>query len=221
MARQSFISNLGGYALKKLKLLVNGSTHEYDTTQPVEVTIASGKQINLISTDNSVDVDEHSTAQSVTFDLSAKQAGSCLLTPISEWQTLDGTDKTLWYVWSSGTPKAVTGDKVRLATEDGQTKYRVEVAALGAYRVDINYGVKWDAAPVNKTGDIFGFACDFSRHFEYWIGRQSNIIEVPYNQKPYYGFGFQVPASMINAPNGVKLAIQAIVEYLGPVPEAT
>jgi hypothetical protein len=148
-------------------------------------------------------------------------SGSCLLTPMSEWQTFDGTDMTLWYIWSSGTPKAATGDKVRLATEDGQTKYRVEVAALGAYRIDITYGVKWDATPVNKTGDFFGFACDFSRHFEYWIGRQSNIIEVPYNQKPYYGFGFQVPASMINAPNGVKFAIQAIVEYLGPVPEAT
>ena len=39
MARQSFISNLSGYALKKLRLLVNGSTHEYDTTQPVEVVI--------------------------------------------------------------------------------------------------------------------------------------------------------------------------------------
>jgi hypothetical protein len=41
MARQSFISNLSGYALKKLKLLVNGNTHEYDTTQPVEVAINS------------------------------------------------------------------------------------------------------------------------------------------------------------------------------------
>ena len=39
MARQSFISNLSGYALKKLRLLVNGNTHEYDTTQPVEVAI--------------------------------------------------------------------------------------------------------------------------------------------------------------------------------------
>lgn len=70
MARQSFISNLSGYALKKLKLLVNGNTHEYDTTQPVDVTITSGKQVNIVSTDHSVDIDENSTAQSVTFDLS-------------------------------------------------------------------------------------------------------------------------------------------------------
>lgn len=70
MARQSFISNLGGYALKKLRLLVNGDAHEYDTTQPVEVSVTSGKQVNMVSTDGSVDIDENSTAQSVTFDLS-------------------------------------------------------------------------------------------------------------------------------------------------------
>lgn len=41
MARQSFISNLGGYALKKLGLIVNGIRTEYDTTEPKEVTINS------------------------------------------------------------------------------------------------------------------------------------------------------------------------------------
>ena len=147
--------------------------------------------------------------------------GSCLLTPISEWQTLDGTDKVLRYVWSSGTPKAMTGDKIRLATADGQTKYCVEVAALGAYRIDILLGVKWDGTLVNKTGDIYGFAVDFSRHFECWVGRIANVIEAPYNQKAYYSLGFEMPASVIDAPNGVKLAIQVMAEYLGPVPEAT
>ena len=147
--------------------------------------------------------------------------GSCLLTPISEWQTLDGTDTTLMYVWSSDTPTAATGDKIRLATAEGQTNYRVEVAALGAYRIDISLFVKWDGTPVNKTGKIFGFACDFSRQFEAVVGRNSNIGEIPYNQKPYYGLGFQIPSGSIDAPNGVKLAIQVLVEYLGPVPEAT
>lgn len=221
MARQSFISNLSGYALKKLKLLVNGNTHEYDTTQPVEVTITSGKQINIISTDNSVNVDENSTAQSATFDLSANPAGSCLLTQTSEWQTLAGTSQTLTYVWSSGTPEAVTGDKIRLATAVGQTNYRVEVAALGAYRVDVVIHVKWDGTPVNKTGSIFGFPLDFSKNYTIILGRMSQILELPYNEKPYYGFGFQVPASYIDVPNGVKIAIQVLVEYLGPIPEAT
>lgn len=41
MARQSFISNLGGYALKKLGLIVNGIRTEYDTTESKEVTINS------------------------------------------------------------------------------------------------------------------------------------------------------------------------------------
>ena len=193
---------------------------------------SSLQRINIFSSDNSVDVEEiyveHTDSFNVNLGVKYENLpdkpdihGSCLLTPISEWQTLDGTDKTLMYVWASGTPKAVTGNKIRLATAEDQTKYKVEVASLGAYRVDITYGVKWDGPPVNKTGDLFGFACDFSRPFEYWIGRQSNIIEITYNQKPYYGFGFQVPASMIDAPNGVKLAIQVIVEYLGPIPEAT
>ena len=221
MARQSFISNLGGYSLKKLKLLVNGNTHEYDTTQPVDVTITSGKQINIISTDNSVDIDEHSTAQSVTFDLSASQAGSCLLTPVSEWQTMDGTAKNLKNIWSSGTPTAVTGSKIRLAIAEGQTNYRVELAALGAYRIDITLGVKWDETPVNKTGKIFGFACDFSRNFADFIGHKSDIVEIQDNQQPYYRLGFPIPSGSIDAPNGVKLAIKVLVEYLGPVPEAT
>ena len=147
--------------------------------------------------------------------------GSCLITPRSEWQTLNGTDITLMYVWSSGTPAAVTGNKIRLETAEDQTKYKVEVAALGAYRLDMLIWVKWDGTPVNKTGKIFGFAVDFSRNFEASVGRQSNIIEIPLNQKPYYGIGFQVPASVIDAPNGVKIEIQAIAEYLGPIPEAT
>ena len=147
--------------------------------------------------------------------------GSCLLTPRSEWQTLDGTSTTLTYIWSSGTPSAVTGDKIRLATTEGHTKYRVEVAALGAYRIDGIIHVKWEGTPVNKTGSIYGFACDFSRNFTLILGRQPVIVEIPYNQKPYYGFGFPVPDSYIDAPNGVKLAIQILAEYLGPVPEAT
>lgn len=147
--------------------------------------------------------------------------GSCLLTPRSEWQTFDGTSTTLTYIWSSGTPSAVTGDKIRLATTEGQTKYHVEVAALGAYRVDSIIYAKWDETPVNKTGSIYGFAVDFSRNFNLILGRQSQVIEIPYNQKPYYGFGFPVPASYIDAPNGVNFAIQLLVEYLGPVPEAT
>lgn len=220
MARQSFISNLGGYALKKLRLLINGTIHEYDTTEPADVTIAAGRQINIVSTDGSVDINENSTAQSVTFNLSANAAGSCLLTSSSDWQTLDGTDVTLRNIWSTGTPIAVTGDKIRLAINGGQTKYRVEVAKLGAYRVDVILRVKWDGTPVNKTGKIFGFAVDFSKHFETIVGRQSNIIEISGNDQAYYGFGFQVHASEIDAPNGVKLSIQVLVEYLGPVPAA-
>ena len=221
MARQSFISNLGGYALKKLRLLVNGTTHEYDTTQPVDVTISAGKQINIVSTDNTIEINENSTAQSVTFDLSAKTDGASLLTTSSEWQTLDGTDVTLRNVWTTGTPSSSTGDKIRLATAEGQTKYRVEVAALGAYRMDVVLHVKWDGTPVNKTGKIFGFSVDFSRNFEAIVGRQSRIIEIPYSQQDYYGLGFQIRANDIDAPNGVKLSIQALVEYLGPIPEAT
>lgn len=221
MARQSFISNLGGYALKKLRLLVNGNTHEYDTTQPVEVSIASGKQINIISTDNSVDVDEHSTAQSVTFDLRASQAGSCLLTATSEWQTMDGTDATLRNIWTTGTPSSVTGNKIRMAIAEGQTKYRVEVAALGTYRIDGVIWAKWNGTPTNKTGRIYGFPVDFSKNFEVILGRQSIIAEIPSSQRAFYGIGFPVPASYIDAPNGVKIAIQLLVEYLGPVPEAT
>ena len=221
MARQSFISNLGGYALKKLRLLVNGTTHEYDTTQPVEVSITSGKQINVISSDNSVDIDEHSTAQSVTFDLSANPAGSCLSTPRSEWQTMNGPDVTLTYIWTNGTPSSVTGDKIRLATADGQTKYRVEAAALGAYRMDAIIHAKWEGTPVNKTGSIYGFRVDLSKNFEVILGRQSTIFELQHSQKAFYGIGFPIPASYIDAPNGIKIAIQLIVEYLGPIPEAT
>ena len=217
MARQSFISNLGGYALKKLRLLVNGNTHEYDTTQPVDVTITSGKQISIISTDNSVDVDEHSTAQSVTFDLSAKQAGSCLLTLPSAPQTFDGTDVTLRYIWNTGTPAGATGNKIRLATKADETNYRVEVAALGAYRVEAIFYVRWDGTPVNKIGNFYGFTLDFSRNFNYTLGRISQVIEIPYNQQPYYGFGFPLPASYIDAPNGLKYAMQLMVEYLSPI----
>jgi hypothetical protein len=147
--------------------------------------------------------------------------GSCLITPRSEWQTFDGTSQNLTYIWSSGTPTAVTGDKIRLATAEGQTKYRVEVAALGAYRIEGIIHAKWDGTPVNKIGSIYGFACDFSRPFTLLLGRQSIIAEIPYNQKPYYGLGFPMPASYIDAPNGVKIAIQLLVEYLGPIPEAT
>lgn len=221
MARQSFISNLSGYALKKLRLLVDGHTHEYDTTQPVDVTITSGKQINIISTDTSVDIDEHLTTQSVTFDLSANPVGSCLLTPASEWQTMDGTDVTLRNIWTTGTPSSAIGNKIRMAIAEGQTKYRVEVAALGAYRIGGVILAKWDGTPVNKTGRIYGFSVDFSKHFEVILGQQSIIIEIPDNQHDFYGIGFPVPASYIDAPNGVKIAIQLLVEYLGPVPEAT
>ena len=147
--------------------------------------------------------------------------GSCLLTPGSEPQIFDGTDVTLRYVWSSGTPTAVTGDKIRLATAEGQTNYRVEVAALGAYRVEAIFYVRWDGTPVNKIGNFYGFRIDFSRNFNYTLGRLSNVIEIPYNQQPYYGFGFPMPASKIDAPNGLKYAIQLMVEYLGPIPEAT
>lgn len=193
---------------------------------------SSLQRINIFSSDHSVDVEETYDEQTDSFnvDLGVKYEnlpdkpdihGSCLLTPISEWQTLDGTDTVLRYVWSSETPKAVTGDKIRLATATGQTKYCVEVAALGAYRIDILLGVKWDGTLVNKTGDIYGFAVDFSRHFECWVGRISNVIEASYNQKAYYSLGFEMPASVINAPNGIKLAIQVMAEYLGPVPEAT
>lgn len=147
--------------------------------------------------------------------------GSCLLTPVSEWQTMDGTAKNLKNIWSSGTPTAVTGSKIRLAIAEGQTNYRVELAALGAYRIDITLGVKWDGTPVNKTGKIFGFACDFSRNFADFIGHKSDIVEIQDNQQPYYGLGFPIPSGSIDAPNGVKLAIKALVEYLGPVPEAT
>lgn len=146
--------------------------------------------------------------------------GSCLLTPISEWQTMNGHATTLKNIWSSGTPSAVTGDKIRLAIAEGQTNYRVELAALGAYRVDGQIWVKWDGTPVNKTGRIFGFAVDFSKNFNLLVGRVSNIVEIPNNQQTYYGLGFPVPASYIDAPNGVKIALQLLVEYLGPVPEA-
>lgn len=147
--------------------------------------------------------------------------GSCLLTPRSEWQTFDGTSTTLKYIWSSGTPSAVTGDKIILATDEGQTNYRVKVAALGAYRVEVVIFAKWDGTPINKTGSIYGFPLDFSKNFTIICGRMLNIIEIPYNEKPYYGIGFQVNADEIDGPNGVKLAIQVLVEYLGPVPEAT
>lgn len=193
---------------------------------------SSLQRINIFSSDHSVDVVESYVSQTDSFnvDLGVKYEnlpdkpdihGSCLLTPVSEWQTLNGTDTVLRYVWSSGAPTAVTGDKIRLATAEGQTNYRVEVAALGAYRIDGIIHVKWDGTPVNKTGSIYGFAVDFSRNFNVILGRQSQVIEIPYNQQPYYGFGFQVPASYIDAPNGVKFAIQLLVEYLGPVPEAT
>ena len=329
MARQSFISNLGGYALKKLRLLVNGSAHEYDTTQPVEVSVTSGKQINMVSTNGSVDIDENSTAQSVTFDLSvdttsdfvvigydsltfsavqtalnngklprvsrttagitvyhdlivsstvtneflfrsgpAKDggfaeirvfndntksyttkdiihncvqvdaaqtftdaekararanigvttaAGSYLLTSPSDWQTLTGTDVTLRNVWPNSTPETVTGDKIRLGINSGQTKYHVEMAKLGAYRFDVILHVKWDGTPVNKTGTIFGIAVDFSRPFETIIGRQSTVIKVSGTEHAYYSFSFEVSASSIDAPTGVKLAIQVLAEYLGPI----
>lgn len=193
---------------------------------------SSLRRINIFSSDHSVDVEENYVAQTDSFnvDLGVKYenlpdkpdlSGSCLLTTSSEWQTLDGTDIVLRYVWPTGTPISVTGDKIRLATAEGQTKYRVEVAALGAYRMDVVLHVKWDGTPVNKTGKIFGFSVDFSRPFQVVLGRQSRIIEIPYSQQDYYGLGFQIRASDIDAPNGVKLSIQALVEYLGPIPEAT
>ena len=193
---------------------------------------SSLQRINIFSSDHSVDVEENYVSQTDSFnvDLGVKYenlpdkpdlSGSCLLTTSSEWQTLDGTDTVLRYVWPTGTPTAVTGDKIRLATAEGQTKYRVEVAALGAYRADVILHVKWDGTPVNKTGHIFGFPVDFSKNFTAIVGRHTNIIEVPLSQQDYYGFGFQVHASSIDAPNGVKLSIQALVEYLGPVSKAT
>lgn len=192
---------------------------------------SSLQRINIFSSDHSVDVEENYVSHTDSFnvDLGVKYEnlpdkpdihGSCLLTTSSEWQTLDGTEKILRNVWTTGTPSSSTGDKIRLAMKDGQTKYRIEVARLGAYRVDIALHVKWDETPVNKTGHIFGFAVDFSKNFSAVVGRQSNIVEVPYSQQEYYGFGFQVPVSAVDAPNGVKIAIQALVEYLGPIPEA-
>lgn len=193
---------------------------------------SSLQRINIFSSDHSVDVEEtyveHTDSFNVNLGVKYENLpdkpdihGSCLLTPRSEWQTFDGTSTTLKYIWSSGTPSAVTGDKIRLATTEEQTKYHVEVAALGAYRIDAIIHAKWEGTPVNKTGSIYGFACDFSRHFTLTLGRQSIIVEIPYNQKSYYGFGLPVPASYIDAPNGVNFAIQLLVEYLGPVPEAT
>lgn len=148
-------------------------------------------------------------------------SGSCLLTPRSEWQTMDGTDVTLMYIWTNGTPSSSTGNKIRLATATGQTKYRVEVAALGAYRVEAIIHAKWDGTPVNKTGSIYGFMADFSKNFEAILGRQSVIVEMSHSQHDFYGIGFPVPAGYIDAPNGVKIAIQLSVEYLGPIPEST
>lgn len=148
-------------------------------------------------------------------------SGSCLITPRSEWQTMDGTDVTLMYIWTNGTPSTVTGNKVRLATADGQTKYRVEAAALGAYRMDAILHAKWEGTPVNKTGSIYGFRVDLSKNFELILGRQSTIFEMQHSQRDFYGIGFPVPASYIDAPNGIKIAIQLVVEYIGPVPEAT
>lgn len=191
MARQSFISNLGGYALKKLRLLTGETVHEYDTTQPVEVTIP----------------DANASASSIMY------------TGPSDWKTWDGTTPmTFKNDWNVRTAPNIIGDKVDMKIKDGEMKYRIAVKKLGIYHFDTFISVKWESS-VNKTGKVAGFPLDFSKPFEIHIGqpKPTDFAIVNLDAQDWYFLG--VGPVNVDGPVGVQVAVSCIVTYIGPVEE--
>jgi hypothetical protein len=210
MARQSFISNLSGYALKKLRLLINGNTHEYDTTQPVEVNISTSAQVQSDWNQNNSQAPDYIKNKP---DIH----GSCLITQQSDWLTFDGTNNLVFgAVFSSATSNTV-GDKIRMRIPDGQTKYRVEGAKQGVYSVVAYLKVKWDGVPLNKIGSVSGYELDFSKRFAVNLGTMPSMAAITASAQDFYGLTIPVPASFIDAPVGLQIAVVLQITYLGNV----
>lgn len=187
MSRQSFISNLGGYALKKLRLLTGATVHEYDTTQPVEVVIPGADNTSMMCTGR------------------------------SEWKTWNGvTPMTFKDDWNTRTAPNIVGDKVDMRMKEGDTKYRIAVKKLGVYHIDTFMSVRWETA-VNKTGHVNGFPLDFSRPFAISIGQPiiTDFAAVNLDTQDWYYLG--VGPVTIDAPAGLEIAITCLVKYIGPV----
>lgn len=143
---------------------------------------------------------------------------SFMLAPGSDWLTFDGTSDLMFgSVFSSG-PSEVAGDKLRMVIREGETKYCIEGAKLGVYSFIGTINAKWDGTPVNKTGSIYGFEMDFSKNFNYRrIGTMPALVKITGSSRDFYRLSMPLPASVIDAPPGLKISMSFQIQYLGNV----
>lgn len=143
---------------------------------------------------------------------------SFMITPKSDWLIFDGSNTLLFGSVFSSASSEFIGDKMRMAMRDGETKYCIEAAKLGVYSVIGTINVQWTGTPVNKIGHIYGYEIDFSKNFDIKrIGTMPAFVKITSSAQDFYKLSVTMPASVIDAPIGVKISMSFQIQYLGNV----
>jgi hypothetical protein len=77
--------------------------------------------------------------------------------------------------------------------------------------------VKWDGVPLNKIGSVSGYELDFSKRFAVNLGTMPSMAAITASAQDFYGLTIPVPASFIDAPVGLQIAVVLQITYLGDV----
>jgi hypothetical protein len=101
---------------------------------------------------------------------------------------------------------------------DGETKYCIEGAKLGVYKLVGTINVKWTGTPVNRIGSIYGYEIDFSKNFDIKrLGTLPALVKITSSAQDFYKLSIPMPASVIDAPIGVQISMSFQIQYLGNV----
>ena len=143
---------------------------------------------------------------------------SFMITPRSDWLAFDGTNNLVFGSVFSTAYEEVAGDKIRMIIRDGETKYCIEVAKLGVYKLIGTIHVKWTGTPINKIGSIYGYEIDFSKNFNIKrIGTLPALVQITSSAQDFYKLSAPIAASAIDAPIGVEVSMSFQIQYLGNV----
>ncbi len=143
---------------------------------------------------------------------------SFMITPRSDWLAFDGTNNLVFGSVFSTASEEVAGDKIRMIIRDGETKYCIEGAKLGVYKLVGTINVKWTGTPVNRIGSIYGYEIDFSKNFDIKrLGTMPALVKITSSAQDFYKLSIPMPASVIDAPIGVQISMSFQIQYLGNV----